>query len=138
MGGAYFMAAAAAAKVASSVMGGRAQKKALKAEGDAQYQEALAEAKRIRRSAAEVRSAARAGFASSGVVVDDGTPAIVDARTTQLSEEDALNTILTGKRRQRTLRAQGKSAQTASYFEAGSSAMQSYSSMQSSGGGWRK
>lgn len=120
----------------SKIAGGIASKKAAKAQGTAEYQEALQEARNIRRQAGEVRSAARAGYSASGVMTDEGTPAAVDADIARRGEEDALNTILTGARRKSTLKKQGNAAMLGGFLDAGSTALSFGANV--ANGGWKK
>lgn len=64
---------------------------------------AVASAERIRRAGRRQSKEADAAYASSGVSVGVGTPVVVNEAINRDAEEDAYMTILTGKRRGRTL-----------------------------------
>jgi hypothetical protein len=129
------LVAATAAKATGSVLGGKAQKRAAYDEAAGLQDEARAQAKVIRRQAAESRSTAAANYAASGVSVAEGTPLIIDRVITQRSEEDVGNTLLTADRRAAALRKSGKAAQTAGYLNAAGSVLQTGASI--SAGGWK-
>ena len=106
-------------------------------------QAAMQEATNIREDARSVQGSARTAYAASGVKVDTGTAAMVNAEIVKRSEEDAFTAILEGNRRGRNLqvnaaneRAQGKLAQQAGYVQAAGTLLGgSYNSMKASG--WR-
>lgn len=101
-------------QIGGSVMAGNGAKRA----GAENAREELAQsgvlAKQIRRRALEARGAARAGYASSGVDVSEGSPAGVDERIVWDSEYDVMNALLSGKRRAAAAKA-GGAASAASY-----------------------
>jgi len=113
-------------KGVGSVMAGDARKKAAYDEASGVELEARMRAKNIRKLATEVRAEARADYAGSGVMVDEGSPLVVDAYITRESELDALNTILSGELRAKSLRKSGKAAQKAGYIDAADSALGGY------------
>lgn len=117
-----------AVSATGSVMAGDAKKKAAYDEASQVEMDARIRAKNIRKLAAETRGAARAGYAASGVVVDEGTPLITDAYITRESELDALYTILSGESRSKSLRKTGKAAATAGYIGAATTALSAYGS----------
>jgi uncharacterized membrane protein YgcG len=132
--GVYALAAAVVIQGVSTVMKGDAKKKAAYSEASQVELEARVRAKNIRKQAQYVRGAARAGYAASGVVVDEGSALLADASITRESELDALYTLLTGKMRAKSLRAGGKAAATAGWLGAASSALSAYGSF--AGGGF--
>lgn len=111
------MVASTALGVYGQVKAGQAQRRQLNAQAsaaDAQAaqvednaytqaaqtrEEAQAQARLIRDAAVQVRGAARAAFAGSGVRVDQGSAALVQEQIVRDSERDAALTILTGERR---------------------------------------
>jgi transcription initiation factor TFIID subunit TAF12 len=101
-----------------SVMSGRSKKKAAYSEAKQIETEARVRAKNIRKLAAQTRGAARAGYAASGVVVDEGSAVITDMTITRESELDALYTIMGAHNRAKSLRKTGKAEQTAGYINA--------------------
>lgn len=113
---------------AGSVMAGDARKKAAYDEASGVEMEAKIRAKNIRKLAREVRGEARAGYAGSGVVVDEGSALIVDQHITRESELDALYTILSGDMQAKSLRKTGKAASTAGWINAGTTALNAYGS----------
>ena len=118
--------AGTAMSAGGSLMGGRDAKHAGKIAGEGEFADAVAQAKQIRRAAARSRSATQAGYAGAGIDVSQGTPLLADAELVRLSEEDALNTILSGSNRRRALKGGGQVAQQASYFNAASTALSAY------------
>jgi hypothetical protein len=73
-------------------------------------EDAKLKAKGIRRLAREARGAATASYAASGVDVGSGSAALVDEQILRDSEYDAMNALLTGKRRAQYARSSGKAA----------------------------
>jgi len=99
------------------------------------------EAKRIRKAGERQAGAARAQLAASGIVVGDGSAININEDITGGAESDAMNTLLTGKRRSESysLSADQHVNAAASNRAAGSNAMKS--SVLAAGGtvlqGWR-
>lgn len=61
------------------------------------------EAARVRKAADRTRGAARAQMAASGIRVDSGSALLIDEEITRDSESDAMELLLTGKRRSDSL-----------------------------------
>lgn len=108
---------------AGSIMSGKAKKRAAYDEASQVALEAKVRAMNIRKLAAQTRSAARAGYAASGVVVDEGSALLADASITRESEFDAFYTILSGETRAQALRRQGQAEQTAGWLGAGATVL---------------
>lgn len=126
--GAYAAVAGAVLKVGGSVLGGNAKKRALYDEASQAELEARVRAMNIRKLAAQTRSAARAGYAASGVVVDEGSALLADADITRQSELDAFYSIFSGQSRGASLRRQGRAEQTGGLLSGFGSALSSYAS----------
>lgn len=120
------LVAGAVLKGAGSVMGGKAKKQALYDEASQVNTEARVKARNIRKLADEVRGAARAGYAASGVMVDEGSPLVVDEYITRESELDALYTLVSGEQRAKSLKQTGSAAETAGYIGLGETALSAY------------
>lgn len=130
----------AGAGTALSAGGQQAAGEAAKHAADEEAVGTLAEAKlqaiKIRKLAREYRGAARADYAASGVVVDEGSPLIAEREIVQRSEEDALFTLSGGERRARAIRAQGKAYKQAAALGAAGTALSFGGQMM--GGGWQR
>jgi hypothetical protein len=88
--------------------------------------EARVRAANIRKLAAQTRSAARAGYAASGVTVDEGSAALTDRYITQQSELDAFYSVFSGDTKAASLRESGKAAVTGGVLEGAGSVLSTY------------
>jgi len=96
---------------------------------------AVAQAEKIRKAARATAGQANASMAAAGVSIGEGTPLRINEQIYKDSEDDAYNTLLTGTRRQASantqagmLQAEGQSAMTAGYLNAGATLLSSASS----------
>lgn len=135
---AAMMAISAGVSVLGQLQAGQAQKQAADAnalENDiaaAQSREAAKqEADRIRKAGDRQAGAARAAFAGSGIVVDQGSAVNINQDIYQGAESDALNTLLTGERQASAYnrkasmyRAEGENAVTSSLLSSAATAGQ--------------
>lgn len=110
-------------------------------QGVADQDAALAQAEKIRRAGRAQASQANAALAASGVSLGAGTPVMIDEQIYRDSESDAMNTILTGSRQQRSandqaaiLKSQGDNAMTAGFLNAGTSVLAAGAKV---GAGWK-
>lgn len=101
---------------------------------------AAEEAKRIRKAGERQASAARAQLAASGIAVDSGSAININEDISGGAESDAMNTLLTGKRRAESYtissgqhineaassRAAGANARTSSILAAGGTVLQGW------------
>ena len=101
-------------------------------EGAAAQDAAVAQAEKIRKAGAAQAAQANAALAASGVAVGEGTPLRINENIYQNAEDDAYNTLLTGKRQRQTAndqagltQFQGNAAQTAGYLNAASTVLSS-------------
>lgn len=131
------MGVSTAVSVAGSVMQSNAAKRAANADAaQAEYQaiierdNAQAEAQQIRRDGQRARGSTLASIAMSGATIGQGSTLDVERQVMQDTETDALMAILNGERRARGFndaasraRRSGRDAQTASYFNVGTSLM---------------
>jgi hypothetical protein len=108
---------------AGSIMKGNAEKNAAYDQASAVQTTAKIRAANIRKLAAQTRGAARADYASSGVVVDQGSPAIADAQITRQSELDAFYSLLSGEQQAKSLRQSGRASETGGYLNAAGSVL---------------
>lgn len=137
---AMMMAISAGVTVMGTIAQGQAQKRAADAQAREYENQAAAaqvaateEAKRIRKAGERTAGAARAALAASGIVVDEGTGVNINEDIYRNSEQDAFNTLLTGKNRAGSMqrsaaqsRASGKNAVTASLLGAASTGLNAY------------
>lgn len=116
---------------------------AAQAEADAKAERdaAMIHADKIRKAARKQAGEARVAAAGAGIDVGEGTPVDINSSIYAEAEEDAWTTIFTGKAKANTLNAQaeglrisGDNAETASYFNAASSAL---SGAYQIGKGWK-
>jgi hypothetical protein len=133
--GQYAKAAAYAVQIGSSVMGGQSGKKAGAAAASAEIADSQQRARLIRKLARDYHGQATAAYAASGVDVSQGTPMIVDRQIEYDSELDALNEIVSGKRRARALRAGGAVSQQAGYLQGAGTALSAWADFRTNG--WR-
>jgi len=131
------MIAATAVTAGSSIMQGMQAKETADAnaelarrQGAADQDAAVAQAEKIRKAGQQQAGQANAALAASGVSIGSGTPVLIDEQIYRDSESDAMNTILTGTRQQRSandqaalLESQGQNAQTAGFLNAGASVL---------------
>jgi hypothetical protein len=114
---ATMLAISAGVSAGGQLLAGRAQMKA----GEAQAKQAAIasaqerdvaeqEAARIRKAGDRQRGAARAQLAASGVAVNEGSSLTIEDEISQGAEMDAMNTLLTGKRRSDAQQASGRQA----------------------------
>lgn len=96
---------------------------------------AVAQAEKIRKAARAAAGQANAATAAAGVSIGEGTPVRINEQIYKDSEDDAYSTLLTGTRRQASantqagmLQAEGQSAMTAGYLNAGATLLSSASS----------
>jgi hypothetical protein len=139
------MALSTGVSMVGQLQQGRAQKAAANAQATqdqlaaAQQQEqAQQEAGRIRRAGERTQGAARAQLAASGVRVDSGSALLIDEEIGMNSEQDAMNTLLTGQRRSDAsmfsasqARARGSNAMSASVLGAISTGVQGWKGVSS-------
>lgn len=137
---AAIMAISAGVTVVGTIAQGQAQKAAADAQAREYEDQAAAaqvaateEAKRIRKAGERTAGAARAALAASGVVVDEGTGVNINEDIYRNSEQDAYNTLLTGKNQSGSLqrsavqsRTAGSNAVTSSLLSAAGTGMQGY------------
>lgn len=102
---------------------------------------AVEEAKRIRKAGDRQAGAARAALAASGVNVNEGTAVTIEDDITSRTEDDAMQTLLTGQRRSSAgfrqasmIQKRGDAAQTASFLEAGATAARGWKAVNDAGG----
>lgn len=111
---------------AGSIMKGIGDKNQADTAAQQVQTEARVRAMNIRKLAMQQRGAARAGYAASGIAVDEGSAALTDKYITQQSELDAFYSVLSGDTHASALRESGKAAQTGGYLEAAGSVLSTY------------
>lgn len=104
-------------------------------QGEQEKDAAVAQAEKIRKAARASAGQANAAMAAAGVSIGEGTPLRINEQIYKDSEDDAYSTLLTGTRRQASanaqagmLQAEGRSAMTAGYLNAGATLLSSASS----------
>lgn len=102
-----------------SVLGGQGAKRAGAENARLELMAANDTAKIIRRRAREAQGSATSAYAASGVDVGSGTPTLVSNQIAYDSEIDAMNALLTGKRRATAAKAGGAIAAQQSALDAG-------------------
>lgn len=102
-----------------SVLGGQGAKRSAAENARLELMAAKDTAKLIRRRAKEAQGSAAAGYAASGVEVGTGSAGEVERQIAYESEFDAMNTLLTGKRRAAAAKAGGAIAAQQSALNAG-------------------
>jgi hypothetical protein len=110
-----------AIKAGQSLMGGSADKAAGKAAAALEISQSQQTARNIRRRAKEAQGAAAADYAAAGVDVGQGSPVEAERQIAFESEYDALNALLTGKRRAAAAKKGGALSAQASAFDAAGS-----------------
>ena len=144
---AIMWAGSAISAIGSMRQGAAAKEAALDDAAQADYQakverdNAQAEAKMIRSDGERSRGSTVASVAMSGAKIGEWSAGDVERQVLQDTETDAMTAILNGERRARGLndsgdrsRRAGRNAQTASYWQAGSSLMSAAGKSYGSGG----
>lgn len=129
--------ASAVVGAGSAIYSGQVQKETAEVNAELQRREgesakdaAMAQAEKIRKAGAAQAAQANAALAASGVAIGEGTPLRINENIYQNAEDDAYNTLLTGKRQQQTAndqagltQYQGNAAQTAGVLNAASTVL---------------
>jgi hypothetical protein len=113
----------------SSMQAGRAQRRLADAQAVAELDTATAQAEDIRRKTRSTRGAARAALAGAGVAVDAGSALDIDQDIAMRGFSDAEMALLTGQRRARQLRYEGRLAQIEGRQAIGASLLQAGSQL---------
>lgn len=143
------LAAGTALAAGSAIYGGIQQQKAADTQAELTRRQsaqeadaAVAQAEKIRRAGRQQQAEATANLAASGVSVGSGTPIRISNEIYRTSEQDAYQTILSGRRAQTSgdiqagmLNASGDNAMTTGLLSAGGSLLSGAASTYKAG--WR-
>jgi len=119
----------------SSMQAGRAQSQISEAQAVAERDAAQQQADKLRLKTRRAAGAARAAYAGAGVAVDSATVLDATQDIEQRGFEDAYMALLTGERRARELRFQGRMARLAGQQAMAASVLRAGGQL---AGGWMK
>lgn len=121
-----YLKAAAYAVTALQALGGQKKKRAANDQASQVELEARVRADNIRKLARRIEGEATAGAAASGVVVDEGSPLLVQGDIARQSELDAFYSVLSGNAQGRSIRRTGAADAQGSLLSGAGTALSIY------------